>query len=122
MKDREAERRRTFWRVMFAIAAVWTAWASLVPVAALPHVMVWDKLAHALNYALLTLLLLPSQSPPRTRVAGAWVMLYGVAIEFAQAATGYRTGDWHDALANLLGIFVAAALWKGVERARELAR
>lgn len=118
MKDRAAERHRTFWRVMFAIVAVWTAWVSLVPVAALPHVTVWDKLAHAATYALLTLLLLPSQAPPRTRVAGSWVMLYGVVIEFAQAMTGYRTGDWHDALANLVGILVAAGLWKTAQRIR----
>lgn len=118
MKDRAAERQRSIWRVLFAIAAVWTAWASLVPVEALPQVNAWDKLVHALNYGLLTLLLLPSQSPPRTTSAGAWVFLYGVAIEFAQAATGYRHGEWQDATANLLGILVAGTAWRLFMRLR----
>jgi len=112
LKDRAAERQRQIWRVLFAIAAVWTAWASLVPVEALPQINTWDKLAHALTYALLTLLLLPSQAMPHTTVAGGWVFLYGVVIEFAQATTGYRSGDWHDALANLVGILVAAGVWQ----------
>lgn len=112
LKDHDAERQRNIWRFLFAAAAVWTAWASLVPVEALPQVNAWDKLVHAINYALLTLLLLPSQSPPRTTVAGSWVFLYGVAIEFAQAATGYRHGEWQDALANLLGVLVAGTAWR----------
>lgn len=118
LKDREAERQRNLWRVLFAVAAVWTAWASLVPVEALPQVHAWDKLVHALNYALLVLLLLPSQSPPRTTVAGAWVFLYGVAIELAQATTDYRHGDWQDALANLVGILAAGAAWRLFQRLR----
>lgn len=112
LKDHAAERQRQIWRVLFAVVAVWTAWASLVPVEALPHVNAWDKLAHAVTYALLTLLLLPSQALPRTTVAGGWVFLYGVVIEFAQATTDYRSGDWHDALANLVGILVAAGTWQ----------
>ncbi len=122
LKDHDAERQRNVWRVLFAIAAVWTAWASLVPVEALPAVNAWDKLVHALNYGVLTLLLLPSQSPPRTTVAGAWVFVYGVAIEFAQAATGYRHGEWQDALANLLGILVAGVLWRLFMRLRAARR
>lgn len=118
LKDHDAERQRNVWRLLFAIAAVWTAWASLVPVEALPQVNAWDKLVHAINYGLLTLLLLPSQAPPRPAVAGTWVFLYGAAIEFAQAATGYRHGEWEDALANLLGILVAGTAWRLVTRLR----
>lgn len=111
MKDMKAERQRQLWRFLFAIAALWTAWVSLIPVQALPPVHVWDKVAHAATYAVLTLLLVPSLSPPRAWVAGGWVMLYGVAIEFAQALGGYRHGEWQDALANLVGILFAAAVW-----------
>jgi VanZ family protein len=119
LKDRGEERQRQAWRVAFAIAAVWTAWASLIPVDALPDVSIWDKLAHALTYALLMWLLLPSLAPPSTVAAGSWVMLYGVAIEVAQALSGYRQGDWQDALANLAGILFAGLCWRLYALARK---
>lgn len=118
LKDRAAEHRQFYWRLVFAAAALGTAWLSLVPVTVLPDVSVWDKLSHALTYATLMLLLLPSMAVPRTSVAGSWLMLYGVIIEFAQAASGFRTGDWRDALANLCGILVAGLLWRAFSALR----
>lgn len=114
---------RFVWRLLFAAAVLFTAWASLAPPAALPNIVVWDKLAHAINYALLTLLLLSSQARPRFWITAIGVMLCGIAIEFAQATTAYRHADWHDALANGVGILAAGCIWYvGIRVFRRLTR
>ncbi len=109
--NQKTKRRQQISRILFVAAVIWTAWVSLVPPSALPGIVIWDKLVHALNYGLLTLLLLSSQMRPRYRLTGSVMMLSGMVIELAQTTTGYRTGDWHDALANGVGILVAVGLW-----------
>ena len=43
-------------------------------------------------------------------VAAVWSL--GVGVEIAQSQMGFgRQGDWHDALANSIGIFLAYVLW-----------
>lgn len=105
-------RWRLAWRLLFLLAALWVAWSGLAPTEALPSLGLWDKLAHAIGYGLLTLLLVPALDPPRAWLAGAWVMLYGIGIELAQAWGGHRQGDWQDALANGVGVLLAIALWE----------
>lgn len=107
----KTKHRQQISRVLFVAAVIWTAWASLAPPSALPGIVMWDKLVHALNYGFLTLLLLSAQMRPQYRLTGSVMMLYGIVIEWAQTATGYRTGDWHDALANGVGILVVVGLW-----------
>ena len=116
MKANAVARRRFVWRVMFVAALVWTAWGSLVPMSSLPPLHVWDKFAHAAIYALLTALLLQTQWAPRPWIAAACVMFFGIVIELAQAGTAYRSGDWHDALANLVGVVLALGAWYGWRR------
>lgn len=109
---------RWVWRSLIVLALLWTVWASLVPVASLPSVDLWDKAAHAVNYGVLTMLLVLAMKRPRPWVAAGWVMACGMLIELAQAATGYRTGDWKDAAANGVGIICAALLIELIMRAR----
>lgn len=97
---------------LFALGLLWTAWSSLVPVSALPSVTVWDKAAHAVNYGVLTFLLAYALAWQRPWGAAGWVVAYGILIEVAQALTGHRTGDWHDALANGIGAACAAIALK----------
>lgn len=102
-----------------AVALVWTAWMSLLPVASLPSISVWDKAAHFANYAVLTFLLASVLGRHRHGQAAVLVMLYGVLIEIAQAYGGQRMGDWQDAVANGAGILTAWCLLCLVARIRK---
>jgi VanZ family protein len=72
-----------------------------------------DKLGHILAYATLTywwaqLLVTMSQ---RLRLAAVLLAL-GIAIEFVQGWTGWRTFDYYDMLADAIGIAIGwAAAW-----------
>lgn len=118
----DATARRIFWRVAFVVALAWTIWGSLVPVNRLPPLHLWDKLEHAAIYAALTLLLLRTQWASRPGVVVAALFTFGVLIELAQSRTGYRTADWHDALANLVGILAALAAHGLTRRLRGVPR
>ena len=64
-----------------------------------------DKFGHAFAYAMLTYWwaqVLPA-APQRLRLAGALLAL-GIAIEYVQGWTGWRTFDYYDMLADAVGI------------------
>ncbi|MFP5440960.1 MAG: VanZ family protein [Gammaproteobacteria bacterium] len=111
MKEQAAIRQRRIWQWLLVLAIAWTAWASLMPVQAMPAVQVWDKLAHAVNYALLAALLLSAQRRLPPWVVVLAVVAFGGLIELAQAATGYRRGEWLDMLANFVGAVSGTLLW-----------
>lgn len=99
--------RRTGWAY---VAFIWVM--SLIPVT-LPDVPDSDKIGHFMAYGLLAFwfgMLRPRQLLQTALLAS----LMGVAVEFAQALTPYRSFDPKDMLANaggaLLGIALAAAL------------
>lgn len=107
--------RPLVWRILLVLAIAWTLWASLMPTHALPGVSVWDKLAHAVNYALLTILLMSVVPRLPLWIVATIVSAFGGAIELVQSATGYRSGDWLDMLANLVGVSVSIGgmmLWR----------
>lgn len=102
--------RTAFWSACLAVAVL-----SLLPAEQLPAVAFnwWDKAQHALGFALLGVLgLLGYRQRPLRVVWG--LLVFGVLIELAQAATGWRYGDWQDWLADALGVAGAwglLALW-----------
>ena len=102
--------RPAFWSACLAVAVL-----SLLPAEQLPAVAFnwWDKAQHALGFALLGVLgLLGYRQRPRRVVWG--LLVFGGLIELAQAATGWRYGDWQDWLADALGVAGAwglLALW-----------
>ena len=94
------------------VAFIWVM--SLIPVT-LPDVPNSDKIGHFIAYGLLAFwfgLLRPRQLLQTVLLAS----LMGVAVEFAQALTSWRSFDPKDMLANaggaLLGITLAAALFR----------
>lgn len=111
INDRGTVLQRRIWQATFLLAVAWTVWVSLMPVTSLPPVHVWDKLAHAVNYALLAVLMLSAQRrlPPWAVVLV--IVAFGGLIELAQHATGYRNGEWLDMLANLIGACSGAVAW-----------
>jgi VanZ family protein len=94
------------------VAFIWVM--SLIPLS-MPAVPNSDKIGHFLAYGLLALCfgLIRQQ-----KLALIWLLasLMGVAIEFAQALTPYRSFDTLDMLANaggaLIGIVIAAIALK----------
>lgn len=97
-------------RVAFLAALAAVTAGSLVPAQELPGPVLWDKAQHALGHGTLYLLLRAGwPAAPRLRAA-AGLLGYGILLELAQAATGYRTGDVLDVLANATGIALAALL------------
>lgn len=100
----------------FAAAVAWTFWSGLVPVSSLPRVSMWDKAAHAVNYALLAVLLWAATRGRRPWLSAFLLVCLGALVEVAQSLTGYRTGDWQDAVANAAGVLAAGMLLEGARR------
>ena len=103
-----------FWLLLLALTVF-----SLLPTAFLPHAVfsIWDKVQHASGFACLTWLGVWAYPRHPARVAAA-LLVHGALIELAQAATGWRTGDWRDLLADAIGIALALLFWSMVVRTR----
>lgn len=87
---------------------------SLLPGDYLPPVAfdVWDKAQHALGFLMLGLLGLWAYGSATKRIV-LGLLIHGALIELAQAATGWRYGDWQDWLANAVGVAAAYGIWRG---------
>jgi VanZ family protein len=69
-----------------------------------------DKVGHFLAYALLMVWFARLYPARRARFAYALLWLaYGIGLEFAQQASGYRSFELADMAANALGIAAGAA-------------
>ena len=98
--------RPGFWALLLCVAVL-----SLLPTDYLPPPIfsLWDKAQHALAFTALAALGL--QAYPRRRwqmLAG--LLVFGGLIELAQAATGWRYGEWADWLADAVGLAPGLAL------------
>jgi hypothetical protein len=110
---------------MLALGWCWAltiVWLSLTPSPPTLDVEQGDKLQHLAAYG--TLMFWFCQLYPRrlTRLAyAAGFCAMGVALEFLQGMTDYRTFDVHDMLANAAGVLLgwaAAAALRGIIRPR----
>ncbi len=92
--------RVAFWLLLAAVTVL-----SLSPVQYLPPqaFSLWDKAQHALAFLGLGLLGLLAYPGQLLRLA-LGLLSFGGAIELAQAATGWRQGDWADWLADAIGL------------------
>ena len=64
-----------------------------------------DKVGHALAYAVLFFWWAQLHVAARSRLRlAAGLMMLGVAIEYVQGWTGWRSFDYHDMLADLAGV------------------
>ena len=98
--------RWTFWLLLALVIGV-----TLSPIAYLPQqaFSLWDKAQHALAFAALAALGALAY-PRRVGLLAASLLVFGGAIELAQAATGWRSGDWADWLADAVGLIAGLAL------------
>lgn len=99
------------WRALFFGALLGVTVLALLPAEqlTLPLFSVWDKAQHALAFAALSVLGFMAFKERRIIVVLA-LSSYGILIELAQMGTGWRSGEWSDALADLLGILLVWAL------------
>jgi VanZ family protein len=66
----------------------------------------WDKAQHAIAFGTLTVLaVLAYPGVSKVRI-GLLLMVLGVLIEVLQYFSGYRYGDWQDAVADGVGVLV----------------
>lgn len=79
---------------------------ALIPAQEVPASTGWDKTDHWLGF--FTLSLLAAHAYPRLSFWPRLVPLliaYGIAIEIAQWFTPDRQADWHDVVADSIGVF-----------------
>jgi VanZ family protein len=100
---------------VLAIAGGWLyaaaiVYLSLTPEPPDPGIGYGDKLGHFVAYALLMFWfgLLYRAKSARLAYGAGWLAM-GIAIEFAQSATGYRSFELADMAADALGVLAGAA-------------
>jgi VanZ family protein len=85
-------------------------WLSLMPQPPRVDLTQGDKLGHFAAYGLLmSVFCLIYDRWPRRLVYAAGFIAMGIALEFLQGMTGYRTFDVYDMLANAGGVLLALA-------------
>lgn len=98
--------RPGFWALLLCVAVL-----SLLPTDYLPPPIfsLWDKAQHALAFTALAALGLQAYPRRRWQVL-AGLLVFGGLIELAQAATGWRHGEWADWLADAVGLALGLGL------------
>jgi hypothetical protein len=112
--------KELFPKVLFFSALLSVMVLALLPVEllTLPAFNWWDKAQHALAFTVLSMLGFAA-FPARLGRVALGMVFYGVAIELAQLAVGWRFGEWQDVLADITGVMVAWGLrslwhqWRG---------
>ena len=106
--------RALFWLCFMSLTGL-----ALSPAPYLPPLDIfnwWDKAQHAIGYGSLTIsALLAYPYKPKWKVA-ALLCSHGCLIELLQYFSGYRYGDWQDALADGLGVAIGLAFFVLVAR------
>ena len=102
-----------FFKTLFFSALVATTVMALLPVEMLtaPVFSVWDKAQHTLAFAVLGVLGFAA-FPSRPGRVALGLVIYGMAIELAQLAVGWRYGEWEDVVADGLGVLIAGLTFK----------
>ncbi|MFG6462109.1 VanZ family protein [Roseateles sp. DXS20W] len=101
-----APARRPLWRALLALLVAVITWLALSPAPPKTMNTGWDKANHALAFGALAFSAVWALWPsPRQWV---WLVLallaYGVGIEIAQGFLPPREADWHDVMADGVGI------------------
>ena len=83
---------------------------SLLPGKVVSGVLLHDKLEPGFAYALLMVWFAGFYRPGLYAPIGGVLIALGLALEVVQGFTRTRTFDWHDLLADSVGVLVGAAL------------
>lgn len=95
--------RTALWKWAFGSVALVVLVLALMP--PVPHMPTtgWDKANHLLAFAVLAWLGSHAY-PQRLALVLSGLLAYGALIEILQSFTTYRSTDWHDLLADGLGL------------------
>ncbi|WP_372659998.1 VanZ family protein [Hydrogenophaga sp.] len=101
-------KKTAFWFCLLTVGVL-----SLLPTEYLPRQTfnIWDKAQHALGFAALAALCLNAYPRHKPYQLALGLLVFGAAIECAQAATGWRHGEWLDLLADGIGIAFGMLVW-----------
>jgi VanZ family protein len=103
-----------FWLCFVAVNTL-----ALSPAPYLPPLEIfdwWDKAQHAIAFGTLAVLaVLAYRGVSKVRI-GLLLIAHGVLIEVLQYFTGYRFGDWQDAVAEGVGVLVGLVLMAALMR------
>ena len=100
-----------FMRSVFWLTCTVMAILSLLPSEQMPQIFnFWDKAQHAIAFFAISVVGFSTFPSAIFRVSSG-LLVYGVGIELAQAATGWRSGDWQDWMADVLGVGAAHLVW-----------
>lgn len=98
--------RSRFAATMCVLLVLLFSVALLVPVQYLPFDTRYDKLQHALFFAVITVLLAMSVRLPMLKI-GLLVSLFAVVSELTQNFIPYRSGNLDDLIADMIGVIVS---------------
>lgn len=101
-----APERRVLWRALLALLLAVITWLALSPAPPKSVDLGWDKANHSLAFASLAFSAVWALwQRPRQWI---WLVLallaYGIGIEIAQSFLPPREADWHDVVADGVGI------------------
>lgn len=106
---RARQRRQALWRWAFALCASGVLVLSLLPPSADLPTTGWDKSNHLLAFASLAFLA-QGAWPGRTALTLTALLAYGGLIEVLQSFTPNREADWHDVVADGVGLAIGQVM------------
>ena len=102
-----------FLKVLFWMSFVVINILALSPAPYIPPLEIfnwWDKAQHAIAFATLAVLAVLAYPEGSKRRIALLLIGQGVLIEVLQYFSGYRYGDWQDALADGVGVLLGLGL------------
>ena len=103
------------WRAALAVLFAVVSYLALVSIPPPQADFGWDKVNHIAAFAALAAVATPA-FPGRRGAIVAWLLVYGVLIEVAQAFIPLRTGDWRDLVGDAVGIALGLAFARAGRR------
>ena len=116
LKKLKIYRFQSIFQLFFWLALLGSYTLAVLPSNLAPHVPnVSDKVHHIFAFVVLSLLIRLSY---RIKYWYALIVLlgYGISIEISQYFLPTRSSDYHDVLADLIGIFIGLKLYKYISR------
>jgi VanZ family protein len=109
-----APERRQLWRYVLTVLLAVISWLALSAAPPKTVDLGWDKANHALAFASLAFSAVWAlwQRPRQWLRLVAVLLAYGIGIEIAQSFLPPREADWHDVVADSVGIVLGLlAAW-----------
>ncbi len=98
------------WKLAFGLCVLAVLVLALVPNDVPIPSTGWDKSNHLLAFSVMALLGMRA-FPGRTIAVVAGLLAYGVLIEVLQSFTPSRSADWHDVVADTVGLVLGWGAW-----------